>query len=210
LVEVLVALALMSLIGTILIESLRVGGHTWQQVTRKAANRDEIARAQVFLRERLGTLSPPQQALGTVSMPESFVGESDAVEFSSLTTTHSGQRVVRYWLGLSQAAPTNVELRYRSEQTETSAAPPSAWTTEPLLERVTGLSIQFWRTSEGSGGQWVDHWEDNRKLPRLIRIDVRFADQDTRRWPPLYVEPRLDARASCVFDVVSRRCRDAV
>jgi general secretion pathway protein J len=210
LVEVLVALALMSLIGTILIESLRVGGHTWQQVTRKTAHLDEITRAQDFLREHLGTLSPPQQALGAVSMPESFVGESGAIEFSSVTTTHSGQGVVRYWLGLSQSGPTNVEVRSRPEQTETSVALPSAWSTEPLLQRVTGLSIQFWQTSEGSGGHWVGHWGDNGKLPSLIRIDVSFADQDMRRWPLLYIEPRLNTPVTCVFDVVSRRCRGAV
>jgi prepilin-type N-terminal cleavage/methylation domain-containing protein len=62
LIEVLVALALMSLIGTILIESLRVAGHTWQRVTREAGNIDEITRAQDFLRQRLAAVQPPKPA----------------------------------------------------------------------------------------------------------------------------------------------------
>jgi hypothetical protein len=36
---------------------------------------------------------------------------------------------------------------------------------------------------------------------------VAFGSNDKRRWPPLYIEPRVDTPASCVFDVVSRRCR---
>jgi len=210
LIEVLVALALMSLIGTILIESLQVGGHTWRQVMREAANTDEVARAQGFLRERLATIYPARPAQDIASSSESFIGESDALEFSSAFSGHSAQGLVRYWVGLSRSAPANVEIRYSSERTLLTRSQVSDWSSEPLLAHVRGLSIQFWESSADSTGQWVSHWADNTKLPRLIRIEVHFAENDARRWPPLYIEPRIDARSNCVFDVVSRRCRGGV
>jgi len=207
LIEVLVALALMSLIGTILIESLRMGGHTWRHVTRKVANIEEITRAQEFLRQRLGTIYPPQPVTDLNSASESFVGEAQKLEFSSPAPASSDEALVRYQLGLSSSNPENVEIRYRREGTELFSPQAGSWSTEPLIAHASGLSIQFWEDSTSSSGRWVAHWADAAKLPRLIRIDVRFAPNDSRRWPPLYVEPRVDTRASCVFDVVSRRCR---
>lgn len=210
LIEVLVALALMSLIGTILIESLRMGGHTWQHVTREAADIDEITRAQEFLRQRLGTIYPPEPGTGLASASDSFVGETNQLEFSSTAPGSATAGLVRYQLGLSASDPRNVEIRYRPQHTAVAAAQQADWSGEPLLARASALSIQFWEDSAGASGSWVDHWQDHARLPRLIRIDVRFADQDRRFWPPLYVEPRIDTHATCVFDVVSRRCRGGV
>lgn len=211
LIEVLVALALMSLLVTVLIASLRVGGHTWRYVTREAASVDEITRAQEFLRQRLGTISPLRSgSSGGMSPSGFFVGESDRLEFSSTASTYSNDGPVRYQLGSSASEPENIEVRYHPDRTAATDPEISGWSSEPLVVHTTGLAIQFWDSSAGSSGRWVDHWIDQTRLPLLIRIDVRFADTDPRRWPPLYVEPRLDTSTSCVFDVVSRRCRDAV
>jgi general secretion pathway protein J len=209
LIEVLVALALMSLIGTILIESLRVAGHTWQRVTREAGNIDEITRAQDFLRQRLAAVQPPKPAGGSDSSAESFLGQADRLEFSSVSPGAAHGGLVRYSLGLSQSEPANVDLGYRPLRHGLSPTPAAEDATEPLIAHATGLSIQYWENATGSSGHWVDQWTDTSQLPKLIRIEIRFAASDSRRWPPLYVEPRIDTRASCVFDVVGRRCRAA-
>jgi prepilin-type N-terminal cleavage/methylation domain-containing protein len=210
LIEVLVALALMSLIGTILIESLRMGGRAWQRVTREAANIDEVSRAQEFLRQRLGAVYPPQPATDISASSESFVGENETLEFSSAPPGDSDEALMRYRLGLSASDPGTVEIRYRSERNAMASELAAAWSSEPLLAHTSSLSIQFWEDSAGSPGRWVDRWANTAKLPRLIRIDVQFAANDSRRWPPLYVEPRIDTRANCEFDVVGRRCRTGV
>lgn len=207
LIEVLVTLALMSLIGAILIESLRVGSHAWQRATRESANVDEIARTQSFLRQRLGTIYPPDPSTVSGTRRQPFVGEGDALEFSSDAPGYPPGGLALYHLGLSSSQPSDLEIRYRLEHSAESAVQISEWTRERLLARASGLTIQFWEEAPGSAGHWVNHWADPTRLPALIRIDVRFADTDARRWPPLYVEPRIDTRANCVFDVVSRRCR---
>jgi len=210
LLEVLIALALMSLIGTILIESLHVGGRAWQQVTRTAVNVDEIARAQNFLRQRLNTMYPPGSPAGVAAADRSFVGENNLLEFSGAAPGDPGIGFARYRLALSSAQTSDLVVRYRPEDGESPPVHGSDWSSERLLEHTEGLVIQFWEESAGTPGHWATHWGDATRLPRLIRIDVRFADHDARRWPPLYVEPRIDTRATCVFDVVSRRCRGSV
>jgi general secretion pathway protein J len=205
LVEVLVALALMSLIGTILLASLQIASHTWQHVTREAAGVNEISRAQQFLRQRLATIYPANSA-SDAHLP-TLVGVGDALEFTSLTNGNSGKESLRYQVSLSGAEPGVIEVRYRRDRGGLSGATDQDWSSETLVDHVSALSVLYWRRVGKSNGEWVDHWSDRETLPRLIRVDIRLAPNDARRWPPLYVEPRLDASASCIFDAVSRRCR---
>jgi len=81
------------------------------------------------------------------------------------------------------------------------------WSREVLLSDVAAVSVSFLEVTTEGPPQWMDHWSDTSNLPRLIKIDVAFAPTDPRRWPPLYVEPRIDSNANCVFDIISRHCR---
>jgi general secretion pathway protein J len=202
LIEVTVTLALMSLISVILIESLRMGGHTWRAVNREAANVDEISRAQAFLREHLGAIAVPRSAPGSTFPEYPFVGESNAIEFSGASPGYAAQSSARYRLELSPSLPSDVQIRYQQGRLTNAG-----WSIESLVAHAEGMNIEFWEEPRNAQGRWVTHWADPRTLPRLIRIDVRFADNDGRRWPPLYVQPRVDTASNCVFDVVSRRCR---
>ena len=40
--------------------------------------------------------------------------------------------------------------------------------------------------------EWREGWENQPELPRLIRLRVRFAENDEREWPELIVRPMLD------------------
>jgi general secretion pathway protein J len=199
LMEMLVVLALMGMIAVILISSLQLGGHTWQRVMRSAAGTEEIAEAQESLRQLLSSLSP-----GDNRRRLPLISNGTSLEFSGVAPAASSSGMLRYQVSVS-AGSKALEIRSSSEQhgdlgsLENSRA-------EALLSHVASLAVQFWFKSETGPGRWVDHWESN-KLPRLIRIDLAFEANDKRRWPPLYVEPRVDTPASCVFDVVSRRCR---
>jgi general secretion pathway protein J len=205
LIEVLVALALMSLIGTILLASLQIASHTWQRVTREVAAVDEISRAQQFLRQRLATIDPPQST-NAVLQP-ALVGVGDAMEFTGLANGPSGKESLRYQVSLSRAERGVIEVRYREDREHPFGSPDQGWSSETLLDHASALTVAYWRRIGKSEGEWVDHWSDKDTLPRLIRVEVSFAPNDSRRWPPLYVEPRINASANCLFDPVSRRCR---
>jgi general secretion pathway protein J len=203
LIEVLVALALMSLIATLLIESLRLAGHTWQKVTRAVANTEEIARAQGFLRERMSTMFPPAPARGMQAASQTLVGGGSTLEFSSESPGAVNGAITRYRLQLSSDRPAALEIAYRADASaNVGMSGGGGWSHEVLVAGASSVSVDFWED-----GRWGSQWNDPTHLPRLIRIDVGFEASDRRRWPPLYVETRVDTRASCVFDVVGRRCR---
>jgi general secretion pathway protein J len=199
LMEMLVALALMGMIAVILITSLQLGGHTWQRVMRSAAGTEEIAEAQESLRQLLSSLSP-----GDNRRRLSLVSNGTSLEFSSVAPAASSDGILRYQVSVS-AGSKALEIRVSPGQDGHLGGSADS-RAEALLPRVASLAVQFWFKSETGPGRWVDRWESDR-LPQLIRIDLAFEANDKRRWPPLYVEQRVDTPASCVFDVVSRRCR---
>jgi general secretion pathway protein J len=202
LIEILVALALMGLIGVILITSLQIGGHTWQRVMRGASSTEDIAQAQESLRQRLSSLYPDDRA--DLGRPGFLSSNGASLEFSGAAPDSTADGVVRYQIAVS-AESGALEVRSWPDKggylESLSNSKPEA-----LLSHVASMSVQFWLAADQIRGRWVDRW-DSRQVPRLIRIDVAFGADDKRRWPPLYIEPRVDTPASCVFDVVSRRCR---
>jgi general secretion pathway protein J len=204
LIEMLVALALMGMIAVILITSLQLGGHTWQRVMRAAESTEDIAQAQEILRLRLSTLYPGDRAAGDISQPAFLISNGTSLEFSGAAPDATADGILRYKIDVSGSSGA-LEIRTWSDQ-PAHLDNGSHSRAETLLPRVAALAIQFWLKSETTPGRWVDRWESN-KPPQLIRIDVAFTSNDKRRWPPLYIEPRVDTPADCVFDVVSRRCR---
>jgi general secretion pathway protein J len=203
LIEMLVALALMVLIATILITSLQIGGHTWQRVMRTASNTEEIAEAQEILRMRLSSLYPEDRGDDT-SQPSFLVIKGTFFEFSGAAPDFAKGGFLRYQLSVS-ATSGALEVRSWPVRRDRDTVPNDS-RPERLLSHVSSMAVQFWLTSDGAPGRWVDQW-NSREIPRLIRIDVVFAADDNRRWPPLYIEPRVDTPVTCAFDAVSRRCR---
>jgi general secretion pathway protein J len=204
LIEILVALALMGMIAIILITSLQIGGHTWQRVMRGASSTEDVAQAQEILRLRLSSLYPDDGVAGESGHPAFLMSNGTSLEFAGAAPTATADGIWRYQISLS-AMSGALEIRSwpdkngRLDHLRDSKP-------EALLPRVASMAVQFFLKPETGPGRWVDRW-DSRRIPQLIRIDVAFAPNDKRRWPPLYIEPRVDTPANCVFDVVSRRCR---
>jgi general secretion pathway protein J len=204
LIEMLVALALMGMIAVILITSLQIGGHTWQRVMRGASGTEDIAQAQEILRLRLGSLYPDDGIARDFNHPAYLMSDGTSLEFSGAAPEASADGILRYQITVSV---TSGALEIRSWP-DKGARLDNLGDSKPeaLLPHVASMAVQFWLKPETGPGRWVDRW-DSKKIPQLVRIDVAFAPNDKRRWPPLYIEPRVDTPADCVFDVVSRRCR---
>jgi general secretion pathway protein J len=210
LIEVLVSLSLMSLMATIMIASLELGGHTWRRVTRQVSDTDDIAQAQRALRQWLASLYPYQNANTEGAAPGFLVSDGETIEFSGLASGSIADGILRYHIGRSKSATATLDVQFRRDHNGLSDDSSPDWSNEVLLKGVAGVAIRFWSNTDDTAGRWIDRWIDQNHIPRLIRIDVSFAAGDRRRWPSLFVEPRVDTNARCVFDVVSRRCRGGV
>jgi prepilin-type N-terminal cleavage/methylation domain-containing protein len=206
LIELLVALALMAMIATILITSLHVGGHTWQRVTRQASSTDDIAQAQAFIRHTLSSLYPHDGRGSDTVRPVFLISDGVSIEFTSDAPEALAGGALRYRIAVVPDSGM-LEVRSRRDHDGVPGSSTSDWVLERLLPRVSSFTVRFWLEDQDLPGHWLDRWVNRTDIPQLIRIDVAFAPDDNRRWPTLYIEPRVDTPVSCQFDVVSRRCR---
>ena len=218
LIEMTVALALVSLMSIAMLQAYRFSQRALAQTTRVDAAARDIAGAQRLLRRLIEQAYPfeaPQtEAAGRVE--RGLTGGASGLALSSPAPATAGAvGLYRYALALTKSgAAGELEVSWtldRNGAAETASSPNAR--SEALLEGVQSISIAYLELVELGNGQiepnWRDEWVDKSMMPALVRIRVTFAPGDPRRWPELVVAPRISADANCVFDVVSQMCRIA-
>jgi hypothetical protein len=78
----------------------------------------------------------------------------------------------------------------------------------PLLNHVEQMRFAYYGARKGSDvPAWHSQWSGEMAPPRLVRIDVERSSRADGEWPPLYIAPRIDIDATCVFDPLTGGCR---
>ena len=208
LIEVTVALALMGLIAAALIVSLQFGQRSYQKIVRVDAATWEIASTQRLLRQLIETAYPLEEPV-----PDQLGLRGNARSLQVLSAALHGSADIglqRYDIDLRpHGARFDLVIRWQADL-DALASGSAAQSEEILLEKVAALDWTYCCAEQGAAAapQWQNEWLQ-RELPRLVRLRVRFAAEDARRWPELIIAPRLTDDANCVFDVVAQRCRGA-
>lgn len=213
LVELLIALALISLITLLLFSGLRLGTRAWEAVDAAAEHTGELRLAQGFLMRVLS-----QAQLATVTLAEQsvvvFRGDSQNLEFAAPLSEHvgiAGRYVLRLtleqqhksqaliltrWLlhpeildggdGVPAWEPLDKDATAALAQlpTEMDAAA-GAFGRTPLLDQVETFEIAYYGSAEGeTEPDWHDDWFDQPHLPLLLRIRLTTPFQ---AWPDLVI-----------------------
>jgi general secretion pathway protein J len=208
LVELLVALALFSLLATLLFENVRFGLRAWRD---GSAHTEQFQRAMVsqeLLRRIIGNLYP-MAVTNNGTRPEiDFEGTKETIGFLSETPAvmESGGRfyfklLVEQHDGRADMVMTATPELARSQDT-------SATTKMPLLTDIAGLELSYFdNASADQKLRWNDNWTKRSDIPGLVRVNVTFRPGDSRTWPELVIAPRVRADVNCVYDPITMRCR---
>ena len=207
LVELLVGLALFSLLATLLFDNVRFGVKAWQLGSAHAEQFEHDLTAQDLLRRLIGNVYPMVVQEGATQRLD-FEGDKDAVSFlGQAPVVASGGGRFRYKV--------QVERQHDRTDLVMSAAPELAHLQGSAMARRTVLladidGAEFSYFGDGETGQtpqWQDSWRQHVAMPRLMRIRVAFRAKDARAWPDLLIAPRITADVGCVYDPMTRRCR---
>jgi general secretion pathway protein J len=182
LVEVLVALTLLSLLGVMLSDGLRFGVRAWERTREVSSSVGDIAATQTFLRRRL---EGPTR-------PDRFEGEPEWLRFEALWMADLGAGAFhRFAIRHDAEAAEGGALVLSWSPAEAAGSAVSALSgARVLLGGVDAMAIRYFGALEDDAApRWRDTWPPDTARPALVHIDVRFADP-RRRWPPLIVRPR--------------------
>lgn len=203
--ELIIALSLMSFLSLMLFGGLRFGTRAWETIDQSARSTDDVRLAQNWIYHEIAAAYPAYVRAPPPGHIE-FSGTQDDIRFIAPVAT-----------ALESAGYAHVQLRIVEGthgfdlMADESPESPTASTATARYVIIGGLSSAsfsyFGKTSANEASAWHDRWEARTELPRLVRITGAFPARDGRHWPDLFVSPRINADQSCIYDVLTRMCR---
>lgn len=196
LLEVLAALALLSLLLLGVYSGVRSATHTVQAGTLKIEQLDEVRSAQMFLRRELEQAMAQAIARDDSGNNIYFIGSSDEMRFVAPMPDY---------LGVS--GPQIVDIKIVSggdhgKQLVASLAvlPPDGSKPKPLgdpqvlVDGVTDGSFSYRGINQqGQATDWQSDWQDPGFMPNLVSIKLTL--RSGREWPQLSAPLRVNASA---------------
>ena len=202
LIEMLVAIALLAMLAALLAAGLRTARLAVAFVAQSNAAMP-VQAAQAYLRSALEQARTVPRA-GSANQELTFLGSANAMIF---TTSHAprGQYdgLYRVEISLERSADRRAGLDLVVIQSlarppmSDAQAPPAVRRRARLLDNIQSADFSYFGgVDEANRPQWRNGFADLDKLPRLVAIDVRFADADPRTWHPLIVPLYVSDSAS--------------
>jgi general secretion pathway protein J len=203
LLELLVAMTILSFISLLILSGLKFGAIVWKKGETASSNAESLDAAQNFLRHLLMTAYPKWVGTGPFDGRVLFDGEEHRIAFLAPPPEQFGPGpVMRFELGLSHDG--DLELLWSPGMLREDAPAKSA----ALLHGVGSVQFgYFGRDIGGSTERWQPTWSGRASNPKLIRMQVTFPDHDRRVWPEFIIQPRVRADVACIYDPISRGCR---
>ena len=207
LVETLVAIALLSLLTVALSVSLRFGLDAW---AKGSAHSDQLSRAltvEGLLRRVLEEAYPYFVFNDPACQCVDFDGTRDTLMFLAYAPAALGGSG-RSRFRLSVTRHEGLSDLVVASQAELAAGSSPSSGEKTLLAGAAAVEFSYFgRSRTESSARWHDQWSRQIALPELLRIQVRFAEGDARRWPDLVIAPRIVVDAGCVYDQLTKQCR---
>lgn len=206
LIEALIAVSLFSLLSILVIGALRFGVNAWQRSQDTTLHFDEIVHAQNFLRRTIANAHPHFVVVPGGKGYVDFEGRPDSIILLSDPPAS---------LDRSGRLKLTIQIRQKDGHddlviaTQPELAPgkiPAAKTTRSLVNAIESAEFSYFGSKMlDRPGEWHSQWIKETALPELIRLDLVL--QPDRKWPPIFIRPRMDIDISCIYDPLTDRCR---
>ena len=207
LVELLVALSLLSLVAAALFASLRFGILAWGRGVAHVDGVEHIMFVQNFLRRSIANAYPLFSVSGANRGQVAFEGTATSLKFLAPSPVVLGGGG-RSWLMLSldrHDSRTDLGLISQPELADRQVARSLK---KPLIADVQLVEFSFYGKSRAERiARWRDQWIGEAILPELVGIRVAFSQGDVRFWPELVVKPRIAVDVGCAYEPLTKACR---
>ena len=192
LLEVLIALVLLSFILMMLYGSLFTGARSWRDSEIRSQKTDDKRLVLSFIRRQLGEAMPMIQ-VGERERRVMFRGENSSLQFvSSLPAHHAGSGLYFLKFVVHQDA---LWLKY------TTLTRDKAMFEEDIFVEAEAISLlgdietidldYFGHDTVDAKPAWHNEWDNKERLPELIRFRIIANEPDL--WPPLLIAVRSQA-----------------
>jgi general secretion pathway protein J len=200
LIEVLLAMTLLSVMMTLLFASLKICAESWEKGEKKIFEVSETAGVVNFFQRHLVMAKPLWNDFTQEERSFSFQGDRQSLQFVSSFPASAG----RAGLQLFTVGWVNENRQNLIKVTIVPFYPVAEgddWLTEEetLIKGVADFSLAYFGTEEGeTENRWLDQWLERDHLPKLVRIRIKL--ENDVFWPEMNFELKL-AKGSAISDL---------
>ncbi len=206
LIEVLIAMTLLSIMVVLLFASLRICAQSWEQGESKITEVNEVAVVYNFFQRHLTSAIPlwndfsdkdgvaSRSETGTAENKDrtfSFQGKKQSLQFVSVFPASAG----RSGMQLFSIQPQQEDGEQVIKVTLTPFFPVTGgeeWRQEEvvLLRHVSDFTLAYFGAVVGSGeSSWQDEWLEKDTQPRLVKISI--GTENGVFWPEMIIELKV-------------------
>lgn len=196
LIEVLIAMTLLSIMVVLLFSSLSICAKSWEQGESKIAEVNEVAVVYNFFQRHLSSAIPLLNDFGeqdgaASEKSLSFQGKKQSLQFVSVFPASAGRTGMQLFSIESQEQDgeqvINVTLTPFFPATEGEE-----WHKEEvvLLKHVSDFSLAYFGAADDAGeGGWQNEWLEKEVQPQLVKISISTTNDVF--WPEMIIELKV-------------------
>ncbi len=194
LIEVLIAMTILSLILVLLFSTIFTANRTWAATERKISHNDELRFIAQFIQKNLSQNTP----LLWVDRNERkllFIGEKDELYFTSGLPSHRGgggiQAITLTINKLEDKQQLSLFYEYIDPENKPFEDLEKA-NRVVLLDNIDRIELSYYgkENSEDSAA-WHERWENDDLLPELISLIV-YPERSEQAWPEMIIPIHVD------------------
>lgn len=189
LVEMLVAITLLSFVFLILANSLQFASSFWRANDAELRMTSRVGSAEHLLRQLLSE-AVPVTAEATLDSRRHvyFAGDRSSIQFVAPMMEHlsaGGFYEVSLSIKASGGAEKELELTWRPYPDGTQMRKSA------LLKGDVDVSFSYFGAQRADRNEaWHETWQDQSRLPRLVSVQIRL---DRKNWPTVLIAPRVQS-----------------
>lgn len=190
LIEVMLAMTLLSIMVVLLFSSLRIGAESWNKGEIKIAQVNEKAVVYQFFKRHLPSIQPLWDDFSEDKRRFAFQGEREKLQFVSLFPASAGRKGLQLFeitFDKKERGMIKIILKPFFPTIEGND-----WQTEEvvLLDNVELFEVSYFGKEErGNENIWHESWQEKGGLPALLKIKIELIDQSY--WPEMVFALKL-------------------
>lgn len=195
LLELLVAIMILSLVMTVAFGAVRLGGRSWEAGIERANASEEVRAVSDFLRRQFAQMIP--MSMGDKEVIQiAFAGDRNSIRFIAPAPRHPAVAGLLVYTLVTEeyAAGQRLILSYAPFDPGAGDLPEAESDQHLILaEGLAAISFEFFgKRAADSKPSWHAEWQDDEEnLPELVRIRL-MAMNGKGNWPELVLNVRVE------------------
>ncbi|MFA5922846.1 MAG: prepilin-type N-terminal cleavage/methylation domain-containing protein [Methylococcaceae bacterium] len=196
LIEVLIAMTLLSIMVVLLFSSLKICADSWEKGENKITDVNEVAVVYNFFQRHLSVAKPLWNDFSGENKTLSFQGKTQSLQFVSAFPASAGRTGLQLF-SIELQAEDNDQVIKVTITPFFPAAEGEEWHKEEvsLIKHVSDFTLAYFGSDDGvSEGSWQDEWLDKEVQPRLVKINIKLENEIY--WPEIIIDLKISGTAN--------------